>query len=71
MPDTFLSDIEIAQQTKIAPINTIAEKLGIPDKYVENYGKYKAKIDYRYLQNVLTWHPYCPLIHSANICNQF
>ena len=53
MPDTFLSDIEIAQQTKIAPINTIAEKLGIPDKYVENYGKYKAKIDYRYLQNEL------------------
>ncbi|HAQ40328.1 MAG TPA: formate--tetrahydrofolate ligase [Clostridiales bacterium] len=34
-------------------INSIAEKAGIPDQYVENYGKYKAKIDYRYLQNEL------------------
>jgi formate--tetrahydrofolate ligase len=34
-------------------INKIAEKIDIPDKYIENYGKYKAKIDYRYLQNEL------------------
>lgn len=53
MPEKFLSDIEIAQQTEIEAINNIAEKMGIPDKYVENYGKYKAKIDYRYLQNEL------------------
>ena len=49
----ILSDIEIAQQTKIEAINNIAEKMGIPDQYVENYGKYKAKIDYRYLHNEL------------------
>ena len=53
MSEKFLSDIEIAQQTEIEAINNIAEKLGIPDKYVDNYGKYKAKIDYRYLQNEL------------------
>ena len=53
MTDKFLSDIEIAQQTEMQVINNIAEKIGIPDKYVENYGKYKAKIDYRYLQNEL------------------
>lgn len=53
MAKKFLSDIEIAQQTKMEVINNIAEKIGIPDKYVENYGKYKAKIDYRYLQNEL------------------
>ncbi|MDF2678519.1 MAG: formate--tetrahydrofolate ligase, partial [Bacillota bacterium] len=29
------------------------DKIGIPDLYVENYGKYKAKIDFRYLQNEL------------------
>ena len=53
MEKKYLSDIEIAQQTKMEEINKIAEKIGIPDKYVENYGKYKAKIDYRYLQNEL------------------
>jgi len=49
----FLSDIEIAQGATMKVINTIADKIEIPDKYVENYGKYKAKIDYRYLQNEL------------------
>ncbi|MGB4437807.1 MAG: formate--tetrahydrofolate ligase [Sedimentibacter sp.] len=49
----FLSDIEIAQQAKMQIINSIADKMGIPDQHVENYGKYKAKIDYRYLQNEL------------------
>lgn len=53
MSDKFLSDIEIAQEVKPEIINNVAEKIGIPDKYVENYGKYKAKIDYRYLQNEL------------------
>ena len=53
MTEKILSDIEIAQQTKIEAINNIAEKMGIPDQYVENYGKYKAKIDYRYLHNEL------------------
>jgi formate--tetrahydrofolate ligase len=53
MADKFLSDIEIAQMTEIEAINKIAEKIDVPEKYVENYGKYKAKIDYRYLQNEL------------------
>jgi len=53
MTEKILSDIEIAQQTKIEAINNIAGKMGIPDQYVENYGKYKAKIDYRYLHNEL------------------
>lgn len=50
----FLSDIEIAQKAEMQVINKIADKAEIPDKYVENYGKYKAKIDYRYLQNELS-----------------
>ncbi len=49
----FLSDIEIAQGATMKVINTIADKIEVPDKYVENYGKYKAKVDYRYLQNEL------------------
>ena len=38
------TDIEIAQQTPLAPITEIAEKAGVDAKYVEQYGKYKAKI---------------------------
>lgn len=53
MADKFLTDIEIAQKAEMKVINEIADKIGIPDKYVENYGKYKAKIDYRYLNNEL------------------
>ncbi len=41
----YLTDIEIAQQCKMLPITEIAEKAGIDDKYLEQYGKYKAKID--------------------------
>ena len=41
----YLSDIEIAQGCKMQPITEIAKKAGIDDKYLEQYGKYKAKID--------------------------
>ncbi|MBO5358353.1 MAG: formate--tetrahydrofolate ligase [Clostridia bacterium] len=41
----YLTDIEIAQQCKMLPITEIAKKAGIDDKYLEQYGKYKAKID--------------------------
>ncbi len=41
----YLSDIEIAQQCKMQPITDIAKKAGIPEDYLEQYGKYKAKID--------------------------
>ena len=45
----FKSDIEIAQESEMLPITAIAEAAGIPDKYIEQYGKYKAKIDYNLL----------------------
>ena len=41
----YLSDIEIAQQCKMKPIQEIAQKAHVADKYVEPYGRYKAKID--------------------------
>ena len=49
----FKSDIEIAQEAEMKVINEVADSIGIPDKYVENYGKYKAKIDYRYYTDEL------------------
>ncbi len=40
-----LSDIEIAQSCVMKPIGEIAERAGIDEKYIEQYGRYKAKID--------------------------
>ncbi len=39
------TDIEIAQSTKMEHIRTIADTAGIEEKYLEQYGNYKAKID--------------------------
>jgi len=39
------SDIEIAQATTLKPISEIAEQAGIDARYLDPYGKYKAKID--------------------------
>ncbi|HLS29855.1 MAG TPA: formate--tetrahydrofolate ligase [Flavobacteriaceae bacterium] len=41
---TFPTDIEIAQQADIRPISDIAASLGIPEKIIEPYGHYKAKL---------------------------
>ena len=41
-----LSDIEIAQQTKLEPITAIAKQAGLTDDDLELYGKYKAKISF-------------------------
>ena len=46
----FKTDIQIAQETVMTNISEIAEKAGIDDKYIEQYGKYKAKIDYNLLK---------------------
>ena len=39
------SDIEIAQEVKMKNIYDVAKTAGIDEKYLEQYGKYKAKID--------------------------
>ena len=44
-----MRDIEIAQKCKMTEIGKIAESVGIRDEYVEKYGRYKAKIDFKYL----------------------
>ncbi|MBL3592775.1 MAG: formate--tetrahydrofolate ligase [Synergistaceae bacterium] len=41
-----LSDIEIAQQCRMEPIEAIAAKLGIAEDDLEHYGKYKAKVSF-------------------------
>ncbi len=46
------SDIEIAQGAKMQPITEIAATAGVDPKYLEQYGNYKAKVDYALLDEV-------------------
>lgn len=43
------TDIEIAQSVEMRPITEIAKAAGVDEKYLEQYGKYKAKVDYALL----------------------
>ena len=45
-----MTDIEIAQSCAMRPITDIAAAAGVEEKYLECYGRYKAKIDYRLLR---------------------
>ena len=48
----MLTDIEIAQSTQMKPIQEIAETAGVPEEYLEYYGRYKAKVDYKLLNEI-------------------
>ncbi|HBG67625.1 MAG TPA: formate--tetrahydrofolate ligase, partial [Kandleria vitulina] len=48
----MLTDVEIAQQTKMEPIAEVAAKLGLSDDDLELYGKYKAKVSLDTLKKV-------------------
>ncbi len=39
-----MEDIEIARQAKLKNITEVAKDLGVDEEYIEQYGKYKAKI---------------------------
>ena len=47
----FKTDIEIAQETVMQPITEVAKTAGVDEKYLEQYGKYKAKVDYQILKD--------------------
>ncbi len=47
----FKSDIQIAQESVMTNISELAAQVGIDEQYLELYGKYKAKIDYRLLKD--------------------
>lgn len=46
------TDIEIAQSAKALPIEKIADKIGLPFEYLEHYGKYKAKVDLSFYDDI-------------------
>jgi formate--tetrahydrofolate ligase len=41
------SDIEIAREVKLEPIQNIAAKIGVNEDQLEQYGKYKAKVAFK------------------------
>lgn len=44
------TDIQIAQETPMLHINEIAKKMGLSEDDIEQYGKYKAKVDLEVLK---------------------
>lgn len=46
---SYKTDIEIAQECEMRPVTEIARRANIEEKYVEQYGRYKAKIDLSFL----------------------
>mgnify|MGYP003292602940 CR=1 FL=1 len=48
----FKTDIEIAQETTMQHITEVAKTAGVDAKYLEQYGNYKAKIDYNMLTDL-------------------
>ena len=49
---SYKSDIEIAQSCRMQKITQIAQSIGIGEAYLEQYGNYKAKVDYRLLKDL-------------------
>ena len=47
-----MTDLEIQKQAKLENIDKIVKKLKIDDKYIEQYGKYKAKISNEYMNKL-------------------
>ena len=48
----MLTDVEIAQSTKMKPIKEIAQQLGLEEDDLEFYGKYKAKVSLETISKV-------------------
>ncbi|NLA82278.1 MAG: formate--tetrahydrofolate ligase [Clostridiaceae bacterium] len=48
---SYKSDIEIAQEAKLQPIDEIAKRAGIKQEYLEHYGRYKAKVSLEALED--------------------
>ena len=48
----FKTDIEIAQETQMQHITEVAKTAGVDPKYLEQYGNYKAKVDYNILKDL-------------------
>ena len=48
---SFKTDIEIAQESQMLPITQVAKTAGVDEQYLEQYGKYKAKVDYNILKD--------------------
>ena len=46
----MMTDIEIAQAANPLKIGEIAQAAGVDEKYLEQYGNYKAKVDYNLLK---------------------
>ena len=54
------TDVQIAQEAKMKPIRKVTDYLGFPEKAIELYGNYKAKLNIHGIPP-----PWCPSAHWA------
>ena len=47
----YLTDIEIAQRCEMQPISEVARTAHVEERYLEHYGRYKAKVDLSLLRD--------------------
>ncbi|MBS4217369.1 formate--tetrahydrofolate ligase [Bacillus sp. FJAT-49711] len=52
MMSEFKSDIEIAQESELLPIQSIADRIGLSINDIDYFGKYKAKITYEKIRDI-------------------
>ena len=52
MLQMFLTDLQIAQKCSMEHILKVAAKAGIPEEYIDCYGKYKGKINRSYYEKI-------------------
>ncbi len=52
MLQMFLTDLQIAQRCSMEHILKVAAKAGIPEEYIDCYGKYKGKINRSYYEKI-------------------
>jgi len=48
----FKTDIQIADEATMLPIEEVAAKIGLEKDDLENYGKYKAKISWDAIKKI-------------------
>lgn len=48
-------DLKIAQEAELWPVQSVAEAAGIPERALECYGRYKAKVNVKALPEASVW----------------
>ena len=66
-----MNDIEIARSIKMENITKVAEKFGIDEEYIDQYGKYKGKISNKLTKKTTYFNYTWPSLLCTNFFSSF